>query len=468
MTREKILVVDDEENVCGLFARVLRKQGYDVDTACDGESALEKLGKEGEGFGLVITDLKMPGMDGMEVARRVRELSGGRVDVMVVTGYGTIESAVEAMRIGVVDYLTKPLDINEMRRKVGEVMKRRSLEKEVEMLRGRLRGRDRYGELVGSSPPMQRLYELIDRTKDADCNVLIWGESGAGKELVARAIHFGGKKKDAPFVAINCGALPESILERELFGHAKGAYTGADESREGYFQAAHGGTLFLDEVTALGESVQVKLLRAIEEKQVYRLGDPKPVPVDVRILAATNEDPARAVEEGRFRRDLYFRLNVVPVYVPPLRERKEDIPLLVEHLLERIGARYGRESLRLGREAMESLYAYDWPGNVRELENVLERAVVLLAPGASVIERVDLPAREGEVECGSGVEVPFDGRSLQEAKRQVVRDFEVSWIRQALQRTGGNVSEAARLLGLGRTALQRLLRKYGISSKEFK
>ncbi len=454
-----ILVVDDEKNVADLFARALRRQGYDVECAYGGENAVKVLADNA--YNLVITDLKMPRVDGIAVVKAVKA-KHPETEVMIITGYGTVESAVQAMQQGVCDYVTKPLNLAELRQKVREILKRRELETEVEQLRGRLRAKESLGELIGSSTAMQGVYDLIEKMQQSDCNVFIWGESGTGKELVARAIHFGGPQKESPFVAINCNALPESILERELFGHAKGAYTGAHQAKEGYFQAAADGTLFLDEVSGLSPATQAKLLRAIEEKKIYRLGDPKPVNVSARVLAASNVDPLKAVEQGALREDLYFRLNVVSISLPPLRDRKEDIPILVSHFLKRFCERYGKPQMSVSADAMKMLYSNEWQGNVRELENTVEKAVVLAAEGSTEIESVGLPAAGGTPPV-----IPAGG-GYAEAKKLAMQEFEMKSIRTAIENAQGSVTDAAAEMGIGRTALQRLLKKYGIRSRDFK
>ena len=454
----RVLVVDDEAIIRKSFCRALSDAGFEAHAAANGREALARL-EEGP-YHLVVTDLRMPEMDGRAVLRAVKE-RWPETEVVILTAYGTISDAVAAIKEGAYNYVTKPLNKHELLRIAREVAEKAQLRDRLRLLEAQLK--DRYGlhNLVGRSPAMQRLYELIERVREADCNVVITGESGTGKELVARAIHYTGPRPQAPFVAVNCGALPETIAERELFGHVRGAFTGAERTQPGYFETASGGTLFLDEFTELSPALQVKLLRAIQQREVIRVGSTEPIPVDVRILAATNRDPQRCVAEGSLREDLYYRLNVVTIHVPPLRERSEDIPLLVEHFLKQIAERTGTEPKRLDPAALEPLLKYPWPGNVRELQNVIERAVTLCPD--EVIRRVELPRAPTPAAPTPPAGVPFG-----EARRRLKETFEREAIEAALRETSGNVTRAAKRLGIARSALQRLIKRHGLRPADFR
>jgi len=464
MASARILVVDDEAIIRKSFARALADDGFEVETAADGEQALELLG--GRAFDLVITDLRMPKVGGHEVLRHVKANCPG-TEVVVLTGYGTIENAVAAIKEGAYNYITKPLNKHELLRTAREVAEKSELRGRVEQLQSQLQQRYSLHNLVGRSPAMQAVYELIEKVRDSDCNVVITGESGTGKELVARAIHFTGPRAKTPFVAVNCGALPESIVESELFGHERGAFTGAVRTHPGYFESARGGTVFLDEFTELSPTVQVKLLRVIQQREVVRVGSTEPIRIDVRLLAATNRDPYECLARGSLREDLFYRLNVVTIAVPALRERTEDIPVLAEHFLRKRRQKFSQPPKRVSQGALDALLAYGWPGNVRELENVIERAITLSA--RPVIEAGDLPM----LTAGAGVSAAaagpaVEGVSLAEAKRRLTERFERDAIAKALQETGGNVTQAARSLGLARSALQRLVKRHGLDPGAFR
>ncbi|HYD50268.1 MAG TPA: sigma-54 dependent transcriptional regulator, partial [Terriglobales bacterium] len=405
-------------------------------------------------YDLVITDLNMPGMDGMQLLRSMHEREL-RPATIVLTGHGTIQSAVEAMRLGAGDYLIKPCDPEELLIVANRLLEMNRLRTQVTQLRRDLSRYDRFGEIVGRSPSMQEIYQVIDAVSQNKSNILITGENGTGKELIARTIHNRGPLASKPFLAINCGALSETLLESQLFGHRKGAFTGAIEDHEGVFQAASGGTLFLDEVGEIPVALQVKFLRAIQEREVTPLGSTKPVPVAVRLIAATNRDLERATAEGMFRSDLFYRLNVVPIHLPPLRQRREDIVPLVEHFIGEFSRLYGVEPRRVTPEAMERLVQYAWPGNIRELQNAIERAFALSADPQ--IGLSDLPAaisrRPGDA-LGSGGQAPGEPLPLEEIERRNIA--------AALKHAGGNKNEAARILGIDRQRLYRKLQKYGL------
>ncbi len=452
MTPIRVLVVDDDVLVRKAFARALSDEGFSVESAGDGEEALRLFGDGA--FDMVLTDLMLPGVDGLGVLRGVKA-KRPQTEVVILTGYGTIQNAVAAIQEGASNYVTKPLNRHELLRLAHGLAEKLDLRGRVEQLQSQLVERFGLHNLVGRSPAMQRVYDLIEKVRSSDCNVVVIGESGTGKELVARAIHFTGPRAEHPFVAVNCGALPESIAERELFGHERGSFTGAIRTQPGYFESSHRGTIFLDELPELSAAIQVKLLRVIQQREVLRVGSTQPIPVDVRILAATNKDPEDCVRRGVLREDLYYRLNVVTIRVPPLRERLDDIPLLAEHFLGKCAGRSAQPRKTITLAALDVLRDHPWPGNVRELENVLERTVTL-HPGA-VIDAHDLPrlAVEGSL-------------PLRQAKQRVRDSFEREAIADALRTCGGNVTRAATSLGMARTALQRLMRRHGLSSAAFR
>jgi DNA-binding NtrC family response regulator len=450
----RVLVVDDERGVQESL-RLLLKDEHDVEAAGSVDDGLRAL--DAGGADVILLDLVMPGRSGLDMLRELAERGDGP-PVVVVSATRAIPPAIEAMKLGAVDFVTKPFEVEALRIKVRQILEHRALEQEVVRLRDEVAGRSRLGRLIGRSDSMRAVYRTIERVAQARSNVLITGESGTGKELVARAIHDLGPRRDAPFVVVNCAAIPETLLESELFGHEKGAFTDARERRIGRFEAAHTGTLFLDEIGELPLAVQAKLLRALQDRSIDRVGSTQPIPVDVRVLAATNRDLDQEVAAGRFRSDLYYRIHVVPIALPPLRERREDIRLLAESFLARVGGEAGRGPTRITAPALAALERHAWPGNVRELENVIERAVAL-ADGEG-LELADLPeeiqqAARGDVlreEVRAG-RLDLDG---------AVARFETDLIREALARTGGNQTRAAEQLGLTRRVLKLKMDRYGI------
>ena len=415
--KPRVLVVDDEPPQLEILRLILGSEGYEVATAASGKSALGALRRQG--FDVVLTDLKMPDHSGISLLEEIlREQPGACVVLM--TAHGTIDSAVEAMRKGAFDYLTKPLDREVVLLAVSRAVERTRLLSENLQLREELRGRFRLENIVGAHGSMEEVFRVVHKVARSASTVLIYGESGTGKELVARAIHVASERRDRPFLAVNVGALPESILEAELFGYEKGAFTGADARKVGLFEQASGSTLFLDEIGELKRDLQVKLLRVLQEREVLRVGGTEPVAVDVRVVAATNRDLEHEVKQGRFREDLFYRLNVIPLRLPPLRERRTDVPLLVEHFLVK-HAEPGR-TRRIELDALEALVAYAWPGNVRELESVVERTL-LLADG-DLIRLADLPAavrlRAGLGAAGVPIEIPDDGMDLEALERSLI------------------------------------------------
>jgi len=448
-TTGTVLIVDDENTTRDLCRDVITESGLRTRTASTTEQALEIL--EECPIDIVITDLKVPELGGIELLRRIRE-TYPLTAVMVLTQYGTIESAVEATRMGASDYVTKPFHIPELRTKLDRLIHALEMDQENRVLREQLRTRPGFGGLIGISPKMQRVYRLIEKVSQHNYPVLILGESGTGKELVARSIHFSGVRRNKPFVPVDCSSLVPTLIESELFGYVKGAFTGAMHSKQGLMEIADTGTLFLDEIGDLPVDLQAKLLRALQEKEVKPVGSTDRIPISVRVIAATNRDLDAAVRQGGFRQDLYFRLNVVQIKMPPLRERKSDIPILVNSFLEKFGDPNGK-SRTISEDAMARLVAYDWPGNVRELENAIERAVAL---GSGPILHVgDLPSN---LQYGSSERLPQNDELLP------LEELERRAILRALREAGGDKLAAARLLGIGKTTLYRKLKQYEAQS----
>jgi two-component system NtrC family response regulator len=455
----RLLVVDDEETQRRMLAGILERAGYEVETAANGRLALEQL--DGERFDALLTDQRMPEMNGLELLERIQRLAP-EMPVVLMTAYGTVSNAVDAMKRGAADYLTKPFERDELLVVMEKVLRQRRLEDEVVSLRGALKTRYRLDNLVGSSPAMQEVFTLIERVSSTDVPVLITGESGTGKELVARAIHQHSGRQTGPFVALNCAAIPETLLESEFFGHERGAFTGAARTHAGRFEQADGGTLFLDEIGAMRVDLQAKLLRAIQEGEVQRLGSSSARKVDVRLLSASCEDLEQAIRNRSFREDLYYRLNVVPIRLPSLRERPEDLPLLVDHFVSKVTTKFGREGLGVAPEVLDRLQRHSWPGNVRELENCIERMVVLNRSDRLTAE--DVPpsiGRPREAAGGNvdGFDLPLEGLRLPELERHLIE--------QALRRTRGSLGPAARLLGISYKTLQYRIRKFELDREAF-
>ena len=447
--RGRILVVDDDREMCSFLAEILGEEGYIVDAVQDGTAALDLFTRNH--FDLVITDLKMPRMTGTELLRRLKEIDPECL-VLLLTAFGTIDSAVDAMRAGAFHYLTKPVHTDEMLIQVERAMERRTLREELKRLRTEVRARDRLHNIIGQSEAMQKVFETVTQVSDLFANVLITGESGTGKELIARAIHFNSSRATGPFVAVNCAAIPETLLESELFGYVRGAFTDAKKDRRGLFQEATGGILFLDEISEIPLNLQAKLLRALEDKEIRPLGANQAEKVDTRVLSASNRILDDMVRQGTFRPDLYYRLNVIRIELPPLRERSEDIALLVDHFIRKFSDSARRKVTGIQEEALTALKNYSWPGNIRELEHTIERAV-LLGRGSTVgID--DLPPQLAA--CGESAVVL--GAAL--AKQLTLRDLEREYIGKVLQTTQGNKTEAARILGVDRTTLYRKLEDY--------
>ncbi len=453
---EKILVVDDEPSLRDVLSIMLKKAGYTTATAVDGEEAVSKVGKDI--YDLVITDLKMPGMGGMDVLKAVKSASPDTV-VLVVTAFGSAESAVEAMKLGAYDYLTKPFQIDEVQLIIRNALEKRRLSTENMLLKREMASHSTLSSIIGQSEAMQKVFDVIVKVADTRSNVLICGESGTGKELVARAIHYNSSRAHMPFVAMNCSAMPETLLESELFGHMKGSFTGAMSNKAGLFEVADGGSIFLDEIGDMSMPTQVKLLRVIQEREFRRVGGTQDVKVDVRLIAATNRDLEKAVADGSFREDLYYRLDVIPIRLPPLRVRVGDIPLLVQHFLARFAKESGKPSPTLEPEAMQALLAHEWRGNVRELENMIERAVAFCSN--RTISAADMRSwlhRPVSAPTASPTDLPPDGLDLE----GLICKIEKELLLKALERTGWVKKKAARLLQLNTRSFRYRLEKYGI------
>jgi two-component system, NtrC family, response regulator HydG len=445
-----VLVVDDQKNMRATTALLLRQAGHRVGEAEDGTSALEQLAQGA--YDVVLTDLRMPNLDGMELLKAVQR-SSPQTQVIVMTGYGTIESAVEAIRHGASDFLTKPFQEEEVLLRVNKALEKRRLLGEVTLYAEEFRRRYGLEHVVGRSPAIREVLERVMRVGPTDATVLITGESGTGKELVARALHVASARNARPFVPVNCAAITETLLESELFGHARGAFTGATRARRGLFEEADGGTLFIDEIGETTPGFQAKLLRALQDGEIRRVGESASVRVDVRVLAATNQDLRRAIAEKRFREDLYYRLAVVPIRIPPLRERREDVPLLAAHFLRRFNQRTGGDKV-FTAEAVARLLEHEWPGNVRELENAIEQAAALSAGR-------EIRAEDVQVETGRGALPGGPAVTLAEA----VEDAERRAIEAALHRNGQDQAKVARDLGVSATTLWRKMKRLGIEAR---
>jgi two-component system response regulator PilR (NtrC family) len=449
----RVLVVDDEQSMRDLLAIMLRQSGYDVAVADGGETAIERL--KTENFELVVTDLRMRKVDGLAVLKAAKEHSP-RTVVLVVTAYASTETAVEAMKLGAYDYVTKPFKLDELKVTVANALERRRLQEENLALKRQLHRERGFENFVGRSPKILDVFETIRKTADSGSTVMITGESGTGKELVAQALHWESVRRSGPFVSVNCGAVPESLMESELFGHVKGAFTGAVASTEGLFASADGGSLFLDEITEIPHTVQVKLLRAIQERQIRRVGDTRDVKIDVRLIAASNRELGRAVADGLLREDLFYRLNVIPIHLPPLRDRREDIPLLVAHFVKKVAREVGRPVRGVAPEALAVLETYHWPGNIRELENVVERAIVL---GSSELLEADaLPAglKHPRDRHDMPLELPAEGLDLEATLDRI----EHRYMQLALERVGGVQTRAAELLRVSFRQFRYKLQKF--------
>ena len=455
LVRPNLMVVDDDPAVRESFVAVLGKD-YELLFAPSGPEALRMLGSHD--IRLVLLDIRMPGMDGIEVLRRIKELNE-QTDVIVVTAVKSLKTAVETIKLGAFDYVTKPFDIHEILALAKRVMEKQDLLKEVLYLRSEVARDHLFENLIGKNARMQEIYTLITRIADNNATVLLTGESGTGKEVLARAVHQQSNRVSKPFVAVNCAAIPAELLESELFGHEKGAFTGAIATKVGKFELATGGTLFLDEVGSMRLDLQAKILRALQEREIERVGGTRTIKIDVRVLAATNRDLKRAVEEGAFREDLYYRLNVVPITLPDLKDRQEDIPLLANHFMRKFAPESNPHIREISKEAMAILLSYPWPGNVRELENVIERAVALAQ--SETVSLRELPLDISVLGRDMMEDIQRAGLSLREARGR----FEKQYILSVMEKVQWNQTEAARLLGLHRNTLLWKLQRLGIESR---
>ncbi len=459
MEKSRVLIIDDEASIRSILSTLLKKNGYHVQVADSGESGLDLYAQFKPA--VILLDLKMPGIDGMEVMEVLDKRLNADCKTIIMTAHGEVRSAVEAMKKGAFDYLQKPFDNDELLAIISRAVEMVTLKRRVRELEDQLEETYRFENIVGVSDKMMSTFALMHKFAGTDGTVLVYGESGTGKELIVRAIHQASKRKSGPFVVVNCGAIPSNLIESEFFGHEAGSFTDAKELRLGKFESADGGTLFLDEIGELTLEAQVKLLRVIEEGSFSRVGGNEPIAVDVRVMAATNRDLAKMVEEGKFREDLYWRLNVLSLNICPLRQRKEDIPLLVEQFLERYAVPLGIEQPNVSEKAVQLLMAYEWPGNVRELQNCIYSAITI-ADGPA-IEPADLPRRIYSNSEPSEITSVISGRiSLAETAAQATAKAEREAISKALSETGGNREKAAELLGIGRKTLYRKLRHYGI------
>ena len=456
MSSEKILLIDDSPDILTHLSEYLKNEGYEVEESTDGEKAISMI--ERKCYDIILTDLMMPNIDGMEVLKYVTQHSRESI-CMILTGYGTIKNAVEAVKLGAFDYLTKPIKMDEILITLKRALEFRDLKRENQNLRNQLKKKYKFENIIGDSEKMHQIFETIEKVADTDSTILILGESGTGKELIAKAIHYNSYRREGPFIPVNCAAIPSELLESELFGHEKGAFTNAIRTRIGRFELANGGTVFLDEIGDMSPNLQSKLLRVLQERQFERIGGVKTVKIDIRIIAATHQDLKVAVEQGKFRQDLYYRLNVIPIQIPPLRERKSDIPLLVHHFLNHFNRSKKRKIQGINNEALNRFLEYHWPGNVRELENIIERIVILTNNDSITVQ--DLPEK---IQTLSGdeqvplLEIPEEGISLDNA----LNEFEKKLILQALNKTGWIKNKAAQLLNLNRTTLIEKIKRQNL------
>jgi two-component system response regulator PilR (NtrC family) len=453
----RILVVDDERSMRELLAIVLRREGYEVLLAENGRAAIDLL--EHEPVDLLISDIKMPDLSGVDVLRAAKKIDQDILGIMI-TAFASTDTAVEAMRLGACDYLSKPFDIDLLKMKVREKIENRQLRQENLLLKRTLGLSHQFSNIIGRSEGMLAVFKMIETVARTNSTILLTGESGTGKGLVAQAIHFHSLRRDKPMVSLNCGAMPENLLESELFGHMRGSFTGADSNKKGLLEVAERGTVFLDEIGEMSAVMQVKLLRVLQERRFRRVGGLEEITADIRVVAATNQDLARAIAEGRFREDLYYRINVIPIALPPLRDRREDIGLLADHFLAKYNDQMGKEIAGVSRESMELLVQHDWPGNIRELENVMERAVAL--EGTPAILPESLPASiRGDAPRASAA--PADG--LPESGFDLeahVKEIERGYIAEALKRAGGVQVKAAELLGMSFRSFRYYVKKYNL------
>jgi two-component system response regulator AtoC len=454
MAAKRILIVDDEESFRHMLSVILIKEGYEVETSPNGEAGLQKAAASA--FDQILCDIRMPRMDGLGFLQEIKK-SGTEATIIVMSAYGTVDIAIEAMKLGAYDYISKPFKPDEVILTLRKAEEREQLRRENQLLRKEVAKEYSFENIVSKNEEMQKIFDVIKKVSHYKSTVLITGESGTGKELVARALHYNSGRSEHPFIAVNCGAIPENLLESELFGHAKGAFTDAIRTKKGLFEEADAGTLFLDEIGELPGQLQVKLLRVLQDGEIRRIGESKPIQIDVRIVAATVKDLPKEVNEGRFREDLFYRLNVLPIHIPPLRERKEDIPLLIQHFIGKYNQAMNKHVGNIDHEAMERLMSYKWYGNVRELENTIERAIVLSEKDN--IESENLPSEIRDIKEESPIEtLPEEEQSIKKASKTL----EINLIKKALRKTKGNHTQAAKLLEISHRALLYKIKEYDI------
>ncbi len=465
MAAANILVVDDEITACKSCRDILAKEKHSVEFAVSSKEALDLISKKS--FDLILTDLKMPEMDGIELLEHIKKRDPN-IPVIVITGYATVETAVDAMRKGAYDYIPKPFTPAELRIAVAKALEKAELLKQIHYLRRTQRDKHELEHVVGASPAIRNIYELVEKVAPSDTTVMLYGESGTGKEVIARAIHYKSRRSEKQFIAVDCATLAKGLLESELFGHAKGSFTGAVVSKQGLLEIAGGGTLLLDEIGNISPEVQGKLLRVLEEREFRRVGSTQSKKVDVRIIAATNKDIKSMVQNGAFREDLFYRLNVFPIYLPPLRERKEDIPQLSLHFLQQFNNTMRKKIQGFSKDAMQKLIEYNWPGNLRELRNVIERVVIMAED--ELVSSSDLPthgvSEEGFVKTDSA---PKTAEQLKQTKKRLreklVADIERKFLLEALERNNWNITNAAKDTGMDRRNFQNLMRKYNLKAR---
>ena len=458
MIPKRILIIDDEENFRHMLSVILKKERYDVETASNGEEGLQKIAVSP--FDQILCDIRMPQMDGLEFLSKVQKM-GMDAPIIMMSAYGTVDTAIEAMKLGAYDYISKPFKPDEIILTLKKAEERERLRKENELLRKEVEKEYSFTNIVSKNEKMQKIFEVIKKVAQYKSTILISGESGTGKELVARALHYNSNRSQRPFIPVNCGAIPENLLESELFGHVKGAFTDAIRTKKGLFEEADGGTLFLDEIGELPLQLQVKLLRVLQDGEIRRVGESKSIQVDVRIVTATVKDLAKEVNEGRFREDLFYRLNVLPIHIPPLRERKEDVPLLINHFISKYSQSMNKNVVGIHPKALEAMMSYLWYGNVRELENTIERAIVLT--DGDNIELENLPVEIQDFRNGIRL-APLAEEEYSIKKGS--RFLEMNLIKKALKKTKGNHTQAARLLEISHRALLYKIKEYEIVERE--
>ena len=454
MIQKRILIVDDEENFRHMLSVILKKERYDVETASNGEEGLQKISVSP--FDQILCDIRMPHMDGMEFLSEAQKL-GIDATIIMMSAYGTIDTAIEAMKLGAYDYISKPFKPDEIILTLKKAEERERLIKENELLRKEVEKEYSFKNIVSKNEKMQKIFEVIKKVAQYKSTILITGESGTGKELVARALHYNSDRSQRPFIPVNCGAIPENLLESELFGHAKGAFTDAVRTKKGLFEEADGGTLFLDEIGDLPLQLQVKLLRALQDGEIRRVGESKSIQIDLRIVTATVKDLVKEVNEGRFRDDLYYRLNVLPIHIPPLRERKEDIPLLINHFIKKYSQSMNKNVVGINPKALEALMNYNWYGNVRELENTIERAIVLTDGDNVELENLPIEIQDFQ-NAVQLAPLPEEEYSIKKGSKFL----EMNLIKKALKKTKGNHTHAAKLLEISHRALLYKIKEYRI------